>query len=130
MAEHNGWKNYETWCLKLWIDEDVHSYRYWQHAAHKALTEGYKGEARDILAQQLEKEIDKQAPRLRSLAEKQEEQESLDLGFYSDILSASILAIDYEAIAERLLKDAKTGRVPPTQGQRWGIKSSIEGKED
>jgi hypothetical protein len=38
MADYNGWKNYETWNLKLWLDNDQDTYHYWQHAAREALT--------------------------------------------------------------------------------------------
>jgi hypothetical protein len=27
---YNGWKNYETWTVSLWLDNDEKSYRYWR----------------------------------------------------------------------------------------------------
>ena len=30
---YNGWKNYETWNVKLWIDNEEGSYRYWEEVA-------------------------------------------------------------------------------------------------
>jgi hypothetical protein len=27
---YNGWSNYETWNVKLWMDNDEGSYNYWQ----------------------------------------------------------------------------------------------------
>lgn len=30
---YNGWANYETWAVKLWIDNEEGSYRYWKEQA-------------------------------------------------------------------------------------------------
>ena len=27
---YNGWSNYETWNVALWLDNDEGSYNYWQ----------------------------------------------------------------------------------------------------
>ena len=28
--DYNGWTNYETWNVKLWMDNDESTYHYWQ----------------------------------------------------------------------------------------------------
>ncbi len=33
---HNGWTNYETWVVALWIDQDHGSYKYWRETAAEA----------------------------------------------------------------------------------------------
>lgn len=33
--KYNGWTNYETWVVKLWMDNDEGSYRYWQETAEE-----------------------------------------------------------------------------------------------
>ena len=33
--QYNGWTNYETWLVKLWIDNDEGSYRYWLERAQE-----------------------------------------------------------------------------------------------
>ena len=30
---YNGWTNYETWAVNLWIDNDQGSYTYWREQA-------------------------------------------------------------------------------------------------
>src|ERR1700736_6178744 len=37
--EFNGWTNYETWCLKLWIDNEEGSSRYWDDVAQEVYNE-------------------------------------------------------------------------------------------
>jgi hypothetical protein len=32
---YNGWTNYETWCVSLWIDNEEPSYRHWQAVAQE-----------------------------------------------------------------------------------------------
>ena len=35
---HNGWTNYETWVVNLWMDNEQHVQRYWEHEARTAKT--------------------------------------------------------------------------------------------
>lgn len=30
---YNGWTNYETWCVSLWLDNDSGSYDHWRERA-------------------------------------------------------------------------------------------------
>src|SRR4051794_10856032 len=33
--EYNGWANYETWCVHLWLTNEEGSYRYWREEARR-----------------------------------------------------------------------------------------------
>ena len=51
---YNGWTNYQTWCVKLWIDSDEGSQRYWEREATDAdgvhdLADQLKEEHQDAL---------------------------------------------------------------------------------
>jgi len=37
---YNGWANYETWCVHLWLSNEEGSYRYWREEAER-----HRGEA-------------------------------------------------------------------------------------
>lgn len=42
-TKHNGWSNYETWNVKLWIDNDQHTHNYWLDQARKFYKYANKG---------------------------------------------------------------------------------------
>lgn len=33
--EYNGWQNYETWNVALWLDNEQGSYNYWRERAEE-----------------------------------------------------------------------------------------------
>src|SRR5439155_23562107 len=72
---YNGWTNYETWAVKLWMDNEEPSYRYWQERTREAFEQAqteeafYEGEtatdrARRALAEALKEEHEENAPDL------------------------------------------------------------------
>lgn len=87
MAQYNGWTNYETWNVKLWIDNDEGSQNYWLEAAREA-----DGNARD-LADRLKDEHVESMPAVT--------------GVYADLLKSALDEVDWREIAEALISDDK-----------------------
>jgi hypothetical protein len=108
MAGYNGWTNYETWNLKLWLDNDQASYQHWQHVAREAFSVGDVQKAKRTLAEQLETHITAVAGQIllsKNLEALILEDAPLLIGFYSDILHASIREVNYWEIAQSMLDD-------------------------
>ncbi len=97
---YQGWKNYETWSCKLWIDNDEPTYKYWrgrcrsvwrQRDESKSKPEASQ-QVRTLLANELYGWIADHAPELPA-------------SFYSDILSANLREIDTYEIADAIFAD-------------------------
>jgi len=90
MKTYNGWTNYETWNVKLWMDNDEGSYGYWNDTAH-GLKDASNGTAQ--LAEQLEVEHEETLPELT--------------GWHADCLRAAFSQVNWREIAEHLIEDAE-----------------------
>jgi|TARA_R100001443_G_scaffold38447_1_gene51938 hypothetical protein len=108
MNKYNGWSNYETWNFKLWLDndQDVHNYIIDEIKKIKAI--GYDAETFEV-ANFLRSYIDDNMPNLNISTRSQSVHGSMadKNGFYSDILNASLRAINTVEIAESYLEDLK-----------------------
>jgi hypothetical protein len=95
---YNGWTNYETWNLALWIDNEQGSYNYWRERARESLA-GQNSETREArvsdaavdLADELKGETEDNAPKLE--------------GFYGDILGAAISEVNWYEIAKNWIEE-------------------------
>ena len=94
-TKYNGWTNYETWLVALWIDNDEGSQDYWreQAADYVRRQEGREVSARTAVAQELENYY-------RDAA-----QEFKLPGMFADMLNASLDSVDWEEIADHLLEE-------------------------
>ena len=93
---YNGWKNYETWAVKLWLENDEATYHYIRHLMWEAETV-YR-DARDWIATIL---------RLANDLEAFVACNAPDLGasMYADLLYAALNDVDWREIAEAFLED-------------------------
>lgn len=88
MTDYNGWSNYETWLLKLWIDNEFADYTYWRGET-EAIARG-KGTARE-LADMLKDSFEEAQPKLE--------------GFWLDMLNAAMSEVNWQEIAENMLNE-------------------------
>ncbi len=92
--EYNGWTNYETWLIKLWMDNDEGSYNYW-----KERTEGLTGKGRTYDL----------AESLKAFHEEMVEEAlgNLENGFIVDLLNGAMGEVNWFEIAEHLVEENK-----------------------
>lgn len=111
MTEYNGWANYETWCVNLWLDNDsgtVDMVREWiddirstvsAHSRYGSFRYGSIPSLSDdsaqcgALADRIKEWIEENNPLI----------DEPDL--YADLLGAAIGCVDYRSIAARWMED-------------------------
>jgi hypothetical protein len=87
---YSGWRNYETWVVKLWIDNDESSYNYWQERAKELRKEGM--EYILSLSDELKNAFDEDSP-------------LEDAGVYTDLLNSALGEVNWYEIAESILEE-------------------------
>ena len=101
--KYNGWTNYETWAVMMWLESDEGESEYWNNRAHKLATDPeeltYRNEfmkdgqklQQYQLSQELKDYCDNQLPILE--------------GWAADILEAGFGSVDWDDMAKHLLYD-------------------------
>jgi hypothetical protein len=93
MSAYNGWSNYETWNVKLWIDNEEGSYRYWREVVQEAWNDcdHDKDDTAYQVSKRLKEETEEAMPELS--------------GCYADLLSAALSEVNWYEIAEAMVAD-------------------------
>lgn len=99
-SEYNGWTNYETWAVKLWIDNDQGTYEWWLEQTGECVEEGLKDpgeEAALLLAHRLQDHHD----------EEMEEGVLLwsEACVFTDLLRASLCQVNWYEIAKHMIEE-------------------------
>lgn len=113
-TKYNGYKNYETWCVTLWLENDQATYEYWREQARRQAIEAPQAEqvlkgywsseqaAKFLLADQLKSEFEETNPL-----------EKADV--WSDLLNAALDAVDWHEVAGQFLTDFPEVDAEPTE---------------
>jgi hypothetical protein len=101
---YNGWANYETWLVGLWLDNDAGSYEYWRDQAEECWREAPSTEevkkgtwtreeaTKFNLADQIQEEIQENSP-------------IMDAGLYTDLLHGALSEVDWHEVAENFMSN-------------------------
>ena len=99
--KYNGWTNYETWVVSLWMDNDEGAQSYWRDEAIAALEQAGRGESEVLTKKEEATQIlaDK-------IQEQHEEAQPEVSGVFADLINAAMSEVNWREIAEKLVDDA------------------------
>jgi hypothetical protein len=102
---YNGWTNYETWVVKLWMDNERGSYDHWRAQAVDAWE---AATANGIITRSDRARFD-----LADLLKAEHEDNTLEVrGVYADLLRAALSEVNWYEIADALLNDMQENAEP------------------
>lgn len=93
-SEYQGWKNYPTWAIALWMDNDRASYDQARGMARAALEAKSEREAQLRLADHLKGWWTDQEP-------------DLGANVWSDLLTSALDEVNWDEIAKNLIEEVK-----------------------
>jgi len=103
MEGYNGYSNYETWNLMLWINNTEELYQYWEDRITEILLID-DSDPNDLIALNLSDDIYTLSEEIQTETEKNNPLIKFT-SFYSDILSNSIQKVNYYEIAKLMIND-------------------------
>ena len=100
---YNGWTNYETWLVNLWMDNEQGSQEYWQEEAQSAWNNAEPG-TYDWQTRESEA-TSALADSLKDWHEELASEQVGDAGVFSDLIGAALGSVNWQEIAEHLISD-------------------------
>lgn len=107
-ATYNGWTNYETWVVNLWMDNEEGTHDYWLEVVEDVYNNEAKGQkhftkmedAVCILAERLKEDHEDRKNNILENAE-------LTASVWADLLGAALSEVNWREIAEHLLENVE-----------------------
>ena len=103
-SSYNGWSNYETWVVNLWLGNDEVSYYTCRSLAERCFEEAVADEVlsrKERACYQLSNELKEMLEDGNPLASA--------ASVYADLLNASISEVNWQEIAKGYLEELETG---------------------
>lgn len=97
---YNGWTNYETWVVNLWIDNEQGDQEYWREQAQEAL-DGQDGSVEDAV-DRLEDQLQDWFLEARG--------ECKTPGVFGDLLQSALSEVNWRELARHYVDAAKEER--------------------
>ncbi len=101
-SSYNGWSNYETWVVNLWLGNDEGSYSTCRSFAQRCFEEAVA----DQVLSRKERACYQLANELKEMVEDGNPLAS-EASVYSDLLNASISEVNWKEIANNLLGEVE-----------------------
>jgi hypothetical protein len=105
--EYNGWTNFETWCVNLWMSNDAGSDEHYRELAQEVYSEAEQETRADgsVLFTRNERATLTLADRLKDEFEEQQSELTGVTGVFADLLSAAMSEVNWHEIAEHYVSD-------------------------
>lgn len=102
MARYNGWTNYETWNVALWLDNEESTHRYW---AGESETQWLDAESDDRVSRGTWTREQAAVYNLEGQLKEEVKDGAPDLGasMWSDLLGAALDEVDWREIAQHYI---------------------------
>ena len=109
---YQGWANYETWAVHLWVSNDQGAHEHWEQLAADEYAaavaadpdgnwEAWTDAAATELAERMKQELDDEA----------EEPRAVDNTMYADLLSAALEEVNWFEVAEAYVENTDRDRI-------------------
>ncbi len=100
---YQGYRNYETWAVSLWLDNDRGEYEYWQEVIQE-LRGG--GAGRDEYTPESVTDDDLLQRKLADRLKEHHEEMKPELeGVFGDLLNGALSEVDWREVTENLLAE-------------------------
>lgn|SRR4030067_2655307 len=106
--EYNGYTNYETWCVNLWIDNDQGLYYQVQEMTQQIYDEAEESNDYNIYISKDNNALRQLEDQLKDFIEEMNPlTDTADM--FSDLLNSALSEVDWREIAENWLETVKEG---------------------